>query len=52
MCSKIIDEANKEMIRIRKNSGFSGRKYSEGDMDIEDGEESEKAVKFILEKVK
>jgi hypothetical protein len=36
MCSKIIDEANKEMVRIRKNSEFvSGRKGSEGDIDIE-----------------
>ncbi len=35
MCSKIIDEANKEMIRIRKNSGMvGGRKSSEGDMEV------------------
>jgi hypothetical protein len=39
MCSKVIDEANKEMIRLRKNSGVAGRKYSEGEMDIEDGGE-------------
>lgn len=49
MCSKIIDEANKEMIRIRKNSGITGgRKSSEGDMEVEDSEESERAVRFIL----
>ena len=41
------------MIRIRKNSGISGRRSSEADMEVEDGgEESEGAVRFILEKVK
>lgn len=54
MCSKIIDQANLEMIKIRKESGvFGNRRASEGDMDLEaDNEESEHSVKFILEKVK
>lgn len=54
MCSKIIDEANLEMVKIRKNSGiFGNRRASEADMDIEiDSEESQKSVKFIFEKVK
>jgi hypothetical protein len=35
MCSKIIDEANLEMVKIRKNSGvIGGRRASETDMDI------------------
>lgn len=35
MCSKIIDQANTEMVKIRKNSGnFDSRKASEADMDI------------------
>ena len=35
MCSKIIDHANTEMVKIRKNSGtFESRKASEADMDI------------------
>ena len=51
MCSRIIDEANKEMVRLRKNSGLSERKSS-ADMEVEDGEESERAVRFVLEKVK
>jgi hypothetical protein len=54
MCSKIIDEANKEMVRIRKNSEFlGGRKGSDGEIDVEgEGDESEKAVKYVLERVK
>lgn len=53
MCSRIIDEANKEMIRIRKNSGcIGGRKGSEGEMEIEEGDGeggvSERAVRFVL----
>ena len=50
MCSKIIDQANLEMVKIRKSSGVYGsRKASEAEMDVEaDSEESLKSVKYVL----
>ena len=52
ICSKIIDAANKSMVTLRKNSYLQDRMRNENEMEIEDASESEKPVKFVLEKVK
>lgn len=51
LSSKVIDEANQEMINLRKGSKNDIRKYSGMDIENEGGvSDSEKKVKFVLER--